>query len=150
MIPLLSRAGCNARECHGSFQGRGGFRLSLFGYDFEADHKAITQDADGGEGEVRVNLKEPAKSLLVMKPTVQMKHKGKERIHKDSWEHQLLLRVGAAAAVRAAPSSPRGSSPSITDREASRFPGQNPSRIKIPWLRPRSFHSRPRSRNCLA
>ena len=45
VIPLLSRAGCNARECHGSFGGRGGFRLSLFGYDFEADHKAITQDA---------------------------------------------------------------------------------------------------------
>lgn len=98
VIPLLSRAGCNARECHGSFQGRGGFRLSLFGYDFEADHRAITQDADGGEAEVRVNLREPAKSLLVMKPTVQMKHKGKERIRKDSWEHQLLLRWIASGA----------------------------------------------------
>ena len=98
VIPLLSRAGCNARECHGSFQGRGGFRLSLFGYDFEADHKALTQDADGGEGEVRVNLKEPAKSLLVKKPTVQMEHKGKERIRKDSWEHQLLLQWIASGA----------------------------------------------------
>lgn len=92
VIPLLSRAGCSARECHGSFAGQGGFRLSLFGYDFEADHKVLTQDADGGEAEVRVNLNEPAKSLLVMKPTAQMKHKGKERIAKDSWEHQLLLR----------------------------------------------------------
>jgi hypothetical protein len=98
VIPLLSRAGCNGRECHGSFQGRGGFRLSLFGYDFEADHKALTQDADGGEGEVRVNLNEPAKSLLVMKPTVQMKHKGKERIRKDSWEYQLLLQWIASGA----------------------------------------------------
>lgn len=91
VIPLLSRAGCSARECHGSFSGQGGFRLSLFGYDFEADHKQLTQDSDGGEGEVRVNLGEPAKSLIVMKPTLQMKHKGKERIKKDSWEHQLLL-----------------------------------------------------------
>src|SRR5207237_3551241 len=66
--------------------------------DFEADHKAITQDADGGEGEVRVNLKEPAKSLLVMKPTVQMEHKGKERIRKDSWEHRLLLQWIASGA----------------------------------------------------
>ncbi|HEV7405557.1 MAG TPA: DUF1549 and DUF1553 domain-containing protein [Chthoniobacteraceae bacterium] len=98
VIPLLSRAGCNGRECHGSFQGRGGFRLSLFGYDFEADHKAITQDADGGEGEVRVNLGAPAKSLLLLKPTVQMEHKGKERIHKDSWEYQLLLRWIAGGA----------------------------------------------------
>jgi hypothetical protein len=92
VIPLLSRAGCNGRECHGSFQGRGGFRLSLFGYDFEADHKALTQDADGGEGEVRVNLQDPAKSLLLLKPTVQVQHKGKERIRKDSWEYQLLLK----------------------------------------------------------
>jgi hypothetical protein len=98
VIPLISRIGCNARECHGSFAGQGGLQLSLFGYDFEADHKELTQDADGGEAEVRVNVSDPAKSLLVRKPTLQMKHKGKERIKKDSWEHQLLLRWIAAGA----------------------------------------------------
>src|SRR6188768_1570713 len=98
VVPMLGRLGCSARECHGSFAGQGGFQLSLFGYDFEADHKELTQDADGNEGEVRVNLNEPAKSLLVLKPTVQMKHKGKERIRKDSWEHQLLLRWIASGA----------------------------------------------------
>jgi hypothetical protein len=92
VIPLLSRAGCSGRECHGSFAGQGGFQLSLFGYDFEADHRELTQDADGNEGEVRVNLVEPARSLLLLKPTVQVKHKGKERIKKGSWEYQLLLR----------------------------------------------------------
>lgn len=98
VIPLLSRAGCSARECHGAFAGQGGFRLSLFGYDFETDHKVLTQDADGGEAEVRVNLNEPAKSLLVMKPTAQMKHKGKERIKAGSWEYQLLLQWIAGGA----------------------------------------------------
>ena len=39
--PLFGRLGCNGRACHGSFQGRGGFRLSLFGYDFKADHEAL-------------------------------------------------------------------------------------------------------------
>src|SRR6187431_1708766 len=39
--PLFGRLGCNGRSCHGSFQGRGDFRLSLFGYDFEADHKEL-------------------------------------------------------------------------------------------------------------
>ena len=29
----FGRMGCNAGSCHGSFQGKGGFRLSLFGYD---------------------------------------------------------------------------------------------------------------------
>src|SRR4051812_35901283 len=42
VLPLMSRQGCNGRACHGSFQGRGGFRLSLFGYDFKADHEALT------------------------------------------------------------------------------------------------------------
>jgi hypothetical protein len=32
--PLLGRLGCNGRACHGSFQGQGGFQLSLFGYDY--------------------------------------------------------------------------------------------------------------------
>ena len=32
MVPLLGKVGCNSRACHGSFQGQGGFRLSLFGF----------------------------------------------------------------------------------------------------------------------
>ncbi|MEW6304657.1 MAG: DUF1549 domain-containing protein [Verrucomicrobiota bacterium] len=92
VIPLVSRTGCNGRECHGAFSGQGGFSLSLFGYDFEKDHQEITQDADGGEAEVRVNPKEPEQSLFLTKPTVQVKHKGKERFQKDSWEYNLMLK----------------------------------------------------------
>jgi len=44
VAPLLGRLGCNGRACHGSFQGQGGFQLSLFGYDFDADHKALLAD----------------------------------------------------------------------------------------------------------
>ena len=36
VLPLMGRLGCNGRACHGSFQGQGGFRLSLFGFDFNA------------------------------------------------------------------------------------------------------------------
>ena len=46
VVPLLGKLGCNGRACHGSFQGRGGFRLSLFGYDFDADHAALSERAD--------------------------------------------------------------------------------------------------------
>ena len=38
VVPLASKLGCSGRECHGSFQGRGNFQLSLFGYDFAKDH----------------------------------------------------------------------------------------------------------------
>jgi hypothetical protein len=98
VIPLVSRAGCNGRECHGAFAGQGGFQLSLFGYDFEKDHKELTDDADGGEAEVRVNLKEPAESLILKKGAALMKHKGKERFKRDSWEYNLLLKWIAGGA----------------------------------------------------
>jgi hypothetical protein len=37
VVPLLDRLGYNSQACHGCFQGQGGFRLSLFGYNFAAD-----------------------------------------------------------------------------------------------------------------
>src|SRR5687767_2818924 len=55
VIPLVSRTGCNGRECHGAFSGQGGFSLSLFGYDFEKDHQEMTKDAEGGEAVVRID-----------------------------------------------------------------------------------------------
>src|SRR6185437_4907253 len=91
VIPLLARVGCSARECHGSFQGRGGFQLSLFGSEWQADLIQLTQKK-GGEDEIRVDLKNPEKSLILMKPTMQMKHKGKERFKKDSWQYNMILK----------------------------------------------------------
>lgn len=92
VIPLMSRSGCSGRECHGSFQGRGGFQLSLFGYDFEKDHEAITKGKGGAE-EVRVDLKEPMKSLVLAKPSLDgEEHKGKKRFDKGSWEYNLILK----------------------------------------------------------
>src|SRR5262245_60816615 len=47
ILPLMGRLGCNTRACHGSFQGQGGFRLSLFGYDFKMDHEALMKEGSG-------------------------------------------------------------------------------------------------------
>jgi hypothetical protein len=92
VVPLMSRLGCSGRECHGSFQGRGGFQLSLFGYDFEKDFNQIVKDDKGDEGGVRVNLQDPAQSLIIQKGSALMNHKGKERFAKDSWEYNLLVK----------------------------------------------------------
>ena len=92
VVPLMSRLGCSGRECHGSFQGRGGFQLSLFGYDFDTDHAQITKNDNGDEGGVRVSLADPTKSLLIQKGAALMKHKGKERFAKDSWEYNLFVK----------------------------------------------------------
>ena len=59
VLPLLGRLGCNGRACHGSFQGQGGFRLSLFGYDFKADHDALVK-GDPPQVELKPGEKPPA------------------------------------------------------------------------------------------
>ena len=89
VVPLMSRSGCSGRECHGSFSGQGGFQLSLFGYDFDKDHKAINGESDNGP---RVDAAHPTDSLVLLKATNEEKHKGKERIKKGSWEYNLLLK----------------------------------------------------------
>ena len=46
VVPMLGKLGCNGRACHGSFQGQGGFSLSLFGYDFAKDHLSMLDEDD--------------------------------------------------------------------------------------------------------
>ena len=100
VLPLMGQLGCNGRSCHGSFQGAGGFQLSLFGYDFKKDHAALMAKESG-----RVNLDDPEGSKILLKPTLQMPHKGGQRMEIDSWQYNLLVRwieAGAPSASEAA------------------------------------------------
>ncbi len=85
--PLLGRLGCNGRACHGSFQGQGGFMLSLFGYDFDADHQALMKEGTG-----RIDTKNFAESLILSKPTDADAHEGGKRFDKNGWEYQVFRR----------------------------------------------------------
>lgn len=87
VIPLLGRLGCNGRACHGSFQGRGGFQLSLFGYDFKADHEALMDEQTG-----RVDIDDVAESLMLAKPLDADIHEGGQRFEEGSWQHNVLRR----------------------------------------------------------
>lgn len=87
VVPLFGRLGCNGRSCHGSFQGRGGFRLSLFGYDFQADHEALV----GGDAP-RVNKEQPLESLLIAKPISEENHEGGKRYATGSWQYHVFRR----------------------------------------------------------
>jgi hypothetical protein len=86
VVGLLGRAGCASGSCHGSFQGKGGLQLSLFGYDPAKDFAAITRDTNAR----RVNLSNPEQSLLLLKATGQLKHEGMTRFGKSSWQYQTL------------------------------------------------------------
>ena len=93
--PLLGRLGCNGRACHGSFQGQGGFTLSLFGYDFDADLKALL-DKDAG----RVDVKTPLDSKILCKPVDADMHEGGQRFKKDGWEYWVLRKWIEAGAPK--------------------------------------------------
>jgi len=84
--PILARYGCSAGACHGAAAGQGGFKLSLRGYDDEGDYLMITHSAKGR----RVSLEAPERSLVLLKATKTIAHKGGERFKMDSPEYKIL------------------------------------------------------------
>jgi hypothetical protein len=56
--------------------GKGGLKLSLRGYNPDADHFVLTRQAQGR----RIDLTDPAQSLAVQKPTRAIKHGGGKKI----------------------------------------------------------------------
>ena len=83
IVPLMGRLGCNGRACHGSFQGQGGFRLSLFGYDFDFDHEGLMD---------RIDTDDPRESYALHKGTEIESHEGGKRMDPESWEYNVFLR----------------------------------------------------------
>ena len=86
VLPMLTRAGCNSGACHGALAGKGGLKLSLRGYDPEADYYVLTRQVLGR----RLDLAQPHRSLLLLKPTMTVNHGGGLRIDPDSPEYRLL------------------------------------------------------------
>src|SRR5262249_18390479 len=105
VAPIFSRMGCNNTNCHGSLNGQKGFKLSLFGYDPEADYHAVVE-ASGGR---RINRADPVNSLILLKPTLSFPHGGGHILKKDpsSYEYAMLLSWIRAGTPRSAPSTPR-------------------------------------------
>src|SRR4051812_49489004 len=78
--PILAKTGCSMGACHGAAAGQGGFKLSLRGYDDEGDFLTLTRGAMGR----RITPADPARSLLLLKPTAAVPHKGGERFKVNS------------------------------------------------------------------
>ncbi|MEP6663270.1 MAG: DUF1549 domain-containing protein [Verrucomicrobiota bacterium] len=84
--PVLAKTGCSAGACHGAAAGQNGFKLSLRGYDDDADFLVLTRQALGR----RVNPSDPARSLLLIKPTTAVPHKGGKRFEVGSIDYRVL------------------------------------------------------------
>ncbi len=93
--PVLAKLGCNSGACHGALAGKGGFKLSLRGYDALADFHSMTRDARGR----RVELADPGRSLVLVKPTMAVPHKGGLRFNEQSPAYEILSQWIAAGAA---------------------------------------------------
>jgi hypothetical protein len=118
VIPILTKAGCNAGACHGSQYGKGGLKLSLLGYDPEMDHASILKDALGR----RVTLAEPERSLILRKPSASVPHGGGLRLPRDSAGYATFLAWLRIGAPGPAPKEHQLASLSLTPGEATLGP----------------------------
>ena len=88
VVPIFTKAGCNAGACHGKSGGQNGFRLSLLGFEPKQDFRHLVQESRGR----RLSPGAPENSLLLMKSTNALGHGGGERIKPGSAEYQVLYR----------------------------------------------------------
>lgn len=101
--PILAKFGCSSGACHGAAAGQNGFKLSLRGYDDEGDYLTLTRHALGR----RVVPSDPGRSLMLLKPTGAVPHKGGKRFETDSLEYRILSEWIAAGSPRPNASEPR-------------------------------------------
>jgi hypothetical protein len=105
VAPIITKLGCNMGACHASQHGKGGFKLSVFGFEPADDHAAIVRDRLGR----RVEMLAPEQSLFLQKPTMQVAHGGGLRLKADSVDYQILK----AWLSNQAP-GPRSDAPKVT------------------------------------
>ena len=99
IMPILSHAGCNNGTCHGAAKGKNGFKLSLRGYDPEFDYELLIEDISGR----RFNRAFPEQSLMLLKPTSEVPHKGGQVIVPGLRDYKLIhqwISEGAASDVQ--------------------------------------------------
>ena len=96
VMPVLTKAGCNSGSCHGAAIGRGGFRLSLLGYDPAGDYDRLLHEFEGR----RVHRVQPDKSLLLRKPSGELDHEGGVRLGPNSDGYRIVREWIQAGAPR--------------------------------------------------
>ena len=102
---IFTRRGCNSTSCHGGVKGKGGLKLSINAMYPRDDYNWIVEGgtykvltADPGAKNPRVDLKQPEKSLLLLKPTVAVPHGGGQRLKADSRDYETILKWARSGA----------------------------------------------------
>jgi hypothetical protein len=88
IVPIFTKAGCNAGGCHGKASGQNGFRLSLLGFEPGEDYEHLVREARGR----RIFPASPENSLLLLKGLNSTPHGGGKRLERDSEDYRLIVR----------------------------------------------------------
>jgi Protein of unknown function (DUF1553)/Protein of unknown function (DUF1549)/Bacterial Ig-like domain (group 2) len=119
VLPVMTKMGCNSGPCHGAAAGKNGFKLTLRGYDPEQDYYTLTHQALAR----RTEMMEPARSLILLKPTLTIPHGGGRRFPVDSPEYKVISGWLAQAMPAPTDSDARVTRIEVLPREASLRPG---------------------------
>jgi hypothetical protein len=119
VLPVMTKIGCNSGPCHGAAAGKNGFKLSLRGYDPEADYYTLTHQALAR----RTERMEPAKSLILLKPTLTIPHGGGKRFDVGSPEYGVIAGWIAEGMPPPRDADPRVVAIQVLPGEASLRPG---------------------------
>lgn len=103
ILPILGRHGCNSSGCHGKAEGQGGFKLSVFGSDPDADFAALTKEGRGR----RVFPAKPEESLLLRKGSGRTAHGGGTKLVYGSPDYQMVCDWIAVGMPIGSPDAPR-------------------------------------------
>ncbi len=85
-IAALNVGGCNAGACHGTPSGKGGFKLSLRGFDPVQDFGVLTREAFNR----RTDRLDPESSLILLKALGRAPHEGGQRYRTDSVPAEVI------------------------------------------------------------
>ncbi len=85
-VAALTKNGCSAGSCHGSPHGKGGFSLSLFGYDPRIDKVSLVRDGFNR----RLDIMQPEGSLMLKKPLLEVSHGGGKKLRKTDTAYRVF------------------------------------------------------------
>ncbi|MBI3850634.1 MAG: DUF1553 domain-containing protein [Verrucomicrobia bacterium] len=128
--PVLAKAGCSAGACHGAAAGQNGFKLSLRGFDDEGDFLALTHQALGR----RIVPSDPGRSLMLLKPTGAVPHKGGKRFEVGSLDYRVLSEWIAAGTPGPKPDEARIDHIEILPEHVFLSPGVNQKLSVRAWF----------------
>ncbi|WP_254510889.1 DUF1549 and DUF1553 domain-containing protein [Anatilimnocola floriformis] len=124
---VLSKQGCNGGACHGARAGQKGFRLTLFGFDVDADYSYLTRQAIGR----RIVPSDPGRSLILTKPTGLLPHKGGVKLDPASLEYRVIAEWIAAGTPPPRDDDPQIKRLEVLPKNSRQSPGKEQQLIVL-------------------